>query len=114
MTTLKILGIEIPSELQTRTITNTNWSLIPIKNLTSLDRNWIGRRNYQLSITLVNLLLKQDRADLTQRRDIAVANANYILADTDIVFDERVRKEELLGQLRYLWLIECLIVQNTN
>jgi hypothetical protein len=114
MTTIVILGIEIPSELQTKTIINTNWSLIQIKNVTSLERSWIGRRRSQLSITLIDFLLKQDRADLQQRKNVTIANINYIFEYDDHIFDERVRKEELLGQLRYLWLLECLLAQNQS
>jgi len=106
-----IMGVEVPDRLLTPTIRKTDWRPEPIHSTDDINRKWIGRRDYQVSPSLILVMWSTEREiDLIERQSAAKRNAQST-ADAD--GDDRYISECLLGDLRYLFLLNCLLCNGT-
>ena len=84
-----------------------HWRPEPIHSRDDITRKWIGRRHYQVSPAVIRVLWDTEREiDLIERQHAAKRNAQTT-ADAD--GDDAYIAELLLGDLRYLFLINCLL-----
>ena len=104
---MNIMGVEIPDHRVTPTIRRTDWRAEPIHSKDDINAKWIGRRVSQVPPVLIQVIWTIDtELELITRQNVAKRNAQDT-ADAD--GNDRYISQLLLGDLRYLFLLNCLL-----
>ena len=119
---VNILGVRIDESLLTSTMKKTDWRPEPITNIHDVNQKWIGSHRYQIGPTLLWMLFDTERElrlidQYTKRRDGAQSLADMIRdhgrgSGDPTIWDEfeiKAAKQELLGDLRTLFIVCCLL-----
>lgn len=105
--TMTILGVSVPERLVTPTIRETDWSVELIHSTADINPRWIGHRVSQVSPALIKVIWNIDtELGLLERRHNALRSAQET---ADAEGDDRYIGQLLLGDLRYLFLLDCLL-----
>ena len=104
---MDIMGVKIPDRLVTPTIRMTDWRMEPIHSSADINAKWIGRRGSQVPPVLIQVIWTIDtELELLRRQDAARRSAQET---ADATGDDRFISQQLLGDLRYLFLLNCLL-----
>jgi hypothetical protein len=104
---MNIMGVEIPDHRVTPTMRKTDWRVEPIHSKDDINARWIGRRVSQVSPALIQVIWNiETELELIERQNIAKRAAqDTAIADGHDGYISQL----LLGELRYLFLINCLL-----
>lgn len=105
----EIYGIQIPDELTTKTMRQTDWTPKLIRSAADLPPQWIGRRDEQCPPELVKVILGSTPVALENRRPYVIDSIASI-TDGAYVGQPRQMQMAILGFLRYLHLIDGVLL----
>jgi hypothetical protein len=101
------MGVKIPDRLVTPTIRMTDWRMEPIHSTADINAKWIGSKVSQVSPALIRVIWNiETELELIKRQTAAKQNAQET---ANAEGDDRYISRHLLGDLRYLFLLNCLL-----
>lgn len=104
---MNVMGVEIPERLATPTIQKTDWRVEPIHSTADINPKWIGYQVSQVHPVLIQVIWNTEtEIGLIERQSIAKKNAQET---ADAEGDDSYISRYLLGELRYLFLLNCLL-----
>ncbi len=104
---MKILDIEVPDSMTCHTLHKINWEI----DDRELNPQWVGKRSSQISLAIVKILETRDATELQESAQVFVENIEELICKwgQSKAVGSRSLKLDLLGQLRTLHFIRCIL-----
>ena len=118
-----MLGIEIPEQLLTKTVKETDWRIEPLPTMEHTNPLWIGDKLGMVSFSIVRLLFSKDERGLGVYRkylekkivdNITEMESGWYSTGSKYAYRHDSKtlawaKKELLSDLRTMFLVDCLL-----